>query len=221
MVERTTEAARGAQAPRTGVRFVLANCTDSAHAAEYNAWYDAYAADCTRPGLLVNAIRFENPGAAGTDGDPTYMALYDIVTADPATAWPATFKHPARLRADTASEYASTAFRSTYALAGERMAAAPRRARTGATVVLTDRSDAEGQQSWAEAILATGLFQSAAWCRLVEGSPVPPEWLLVLETAEEDPLTVYERALTASAADAPEHRYAGSFRLLSAYPPDA
>jgi hypothetical protein len=75
---------------RTGVRFVLTNVTDPDRADEYSAWYDAYENAIIRPGLLANAFRFENPNAAGTPADPRYAAIYDIVSADPASAWPAT-----------------------------------------------------------------------------------------------------------------------------------
>src|SRR5260370_35154168 len=73
---------------RTGVRFVLSNAADPSRADEYSAWYDTYGAGITHPGFLANAFRFENPGAAGNDDDPRYAAIYDIVTPDPATAWP-------------------------------------------------------------------------------------------------------------------------------------
>ena len=79
---------------RTGVRFVLSNAADPSRADEYSAWYDTYGAGITRPGFLANAFRFENPSAAGNDDDPRYAAIYDIVTPDPATAWPSTEGSP-------------------------------------------------------------------------------------------------------------------------------
>jgi hypothetical protein len=201
---------------RTGIRFVLSNCTDPAHLDDYNEWYDTYAADCTLPGLLVNAIRFERPDASGTDDDPRFLALYDIVTPDPGTAWPDTAKHPVRLHADTFNPYAATAFRSTYALDGVDGRGATDR--TGVAIVLTDVTDDVPVRDFATRILETGLYNSAARFRIVEGSPDPPARLLVLETAESDPLAAYPRALEASGATMPPQRYAGAFRLLSSYP---
>ena len=71
---------------RTGVRFVLANATDLSHADDYRAWYDEFATAIIRPGAIANALRFENLEAAGTETDPRYAAIYDLVTPDPASA---------------------------------------------------------------------------------------------------------------------------------------
>src|SRR6185312_6036104 len=75
---------------RTGVRLVMTNPADPRRVEDYAAWYDAYGAALTGPGFLANAFRFENSGAAGTEDDPRFVAVYDIVTSDPAMAWPQT-----------------------------------------------------------------------------------------------------------------------------------
>ena len=75
---------------RTGVRFVLTNVTDPSRVDDYTAWYDDYENAIIRPGTIANALRFENPDAAGTETDPRYATIYDLVTPDPASAWPAT-----------------------------------------------------------------------------------------------------------------------------------
>ena len=67
---------------------MLTNATDPGRADDYSAWYDDYENAIIRPGLLANAFRFENPHAAGTPTDPRYAAIYDIVSPDPASAWP-------------------------------------------------------------------------------------------------------------------------------------
>src|SRR5260370_3918833 len=79
---------------RTGVRFVLSNVADPCRADEYSAWYDTYGVGITRPGFLANAFRFENPSAARNADDPRNAAIYNIVTPDPATAWPSTTGAP-------------------------------------------------------------------------------------------------------------------------------
>ena len=75
---------------RTGVRFVLSNSADPARAADASAWYDTYTAAITGPGMLANVFRLENPEAAETGQDARFAAVYDIVSPDPAAAWPAT-----------------------------------------------------------------------------------------------------------------------------------
>ena len=57
-------------------------------------WYDEYERGIIRPGLIANAFRFENPDAGATAADPRYAALYDIVSSDPAAAWPAVASSP-------------------------------------------------------------------------------------------------------------------------------
>src|SRR2546429_5326219 len=92
--EHGTSVTRGHARERTGVRFVLTNAADSSQADDYSAWYDDYERAIIRPGLIANAFRFENPDAAGTETDPRYAAIYDIVSPDPASAWPDTENSP-------------------------------------------------------------------------------------------------------------------------------
>ncbi len=194
---------------RTGVRFVLSNAADPSRADEYSAWYDTYGAGITRPGFLANAFRFENPSAAGNDDDPRYAAIYDIVTPDPATAWPSTEGSPA--------------LRASYALVGSLETPGAHGALTGAYIVLTDGADEASRERWAAAVLETGLFYAASRFRIIEGSPEPPDWLEVFETDQQDPLTAYARSLEALAPRLPaaeiRQRNSGSFRLVSVYPP--
>src|SRR5437588_848541 len=106
---------------RTGVRFVLTNVTDPSHANDYGAWYDDYENAIIRPGGIANAFRFENPDAAGSETDPRYAAIYDIVSPDPALAWPATENspdYPTHLFADPRSRLVAPALRGSYAMTG-------------------------------------------------------------------------------------------------------
>ena len=106
---------------RTGVRFVLTNATDPSRADDYSAWYDDYENAIIRPGLIANAFRFENPNAAGTPTDPRYAAIYDIVSPDPASAWPATEdspSYPRYLFDDPRSRLVAPALRASFALTG-------------------------------------------------------------------------------------------------------
>ena len=80
---------------RTGVRFVLANPSDPSRLDEFSDWYETYSAAITVPGYLANDVHFENPGASGGRNSPRYATIYDIVSPDPATAWPATEHSPA------------------------------------------------------------------------------------------------------------------------------
>ena len=211
---------------RTGVRFVLSNAADPSRADEYSAWYDTYGAGITRPGFLANAFRFENPSAAGNDDDPRYAAIYDIVTPDPATAWPSTAgspDYPTFLFDDPRSALVVPALRASYALIGSLETPGAHGALTGAYIVLTDGADEASRERWEAAVLETGLFYAASRFRIIEGSPEPPDWLEVFETDQQDPLTAYARSLAARAPRLPAaeicQRKSGSFQLVSVYPP--
>ena len=100
---------------------MLTNAIDPGRADDYSAWYDDYENAIIRPGLLANAFRFENPHAAGTPTDPRYAAIYDIVSPDPASAWPQTENsrgYPRYLFDDPRSRLVAPALRASYALTG-------------------------------------------------------------------------------------------------------
>jgi hypothetical protein len=80
---------------RTGVRFVLTNPSDPSRLDEFSDWYDTYSAALTVPGYLASDVHFENPGASGEKTSPRYATIYDIISPDPATAWPDTEHSPA------------------------------------------------------------------------------------------------------------------------------
>src|SRR5260221_11523095 len=191
---------------RTGVRFVLSNAADPSRADEYSAWYDTYGAGITRPGFLANAFRFENPSAAGNDDDPRYAAIYDIVTPDPATAWPNTAgspDYPTFLFDDPRSALVVPALRASYALVGSLETPGAHGALTGAYIVLTDGADESSRERWEAAVLETGLFYAASRFLIIEGSPEPPEWLRGFATHPQDPLTAAARSLVALAPRPP------------------
>ena len=182
---------------RTGVRFVLTNATDRSHADDYSAWYDDYENAVVRPGLLANAFRFENPNAAGTPTDPRYAAIYDIVSPDPASAWPATEnspRYPNYLFDDPRSRLVAPALRASYALTGSLEPDGDHGDLTGVHIILSDGGTDAVREQRAAALLKTGFFFAAWRSRIIEGSPEPPAWLEVFETDLGDPLSAYEAA---------------------------
>lgn len=201
---------------RTGVRFVLSNCSEPAQVDEYNKWYDSYGADCTKLGLLVSAIRFENPDAASTDADPRFLTIYDIVTPDPGQAWPLTAERQHRLYPEI-PDYFSVALAGTYAVVSS-VDRSTNGETTGVTIVMSDANDSS-LEVFAAALMETGIFSRATDFTLVEGFPgQPPDRLVVLETADAKPLSAYTRAREAAGAKEPATRYGASFRLQSSYP---
>jgi hypothetical protein len=182
---------------RTGVRFVLANPSDPSRLNELSDWYNIYSAAVTVPGYLADDVHFENPGASGEPASPRYATIYDIVSPDPATAWPDTEHSPAyptHLFSDPRATLVSPALRASYALVGSQLQPGPHGPLTGIHVILSSGGgDTERQHREAQ-ILQTGLFYSAARFRLIEGSPEPAEWLEVFETDDPDPLHAYPRA---------------------------
>jgi len=181
---------------RTGVRFVLVKPSDPSRLSEFSDWYDTYSAAITVPGYLANDVHFDNPGASGEGSSPSYATIYDIVTPDPATAWPDTEHspaYPAHLFSDPRARLVSPSLRASYALVGSRLQPGQHGPLTGIHVILSNGGgDIERQQREAQ-ILQTGLFYSAARFRIIEGSPEPAEWLEVFETDNPDPLHAYPR----------------------------
>ncbi len=191
---------------RTGVRFVLTNATDPGRADEYSAWYDDYENAIIRPGLLANAFRFENPVAAGTPTDPRYAAIYDIVTPEPASAWPATENSPSYPRYlfdDPRSRLVAPALRASYALTGSQETDSDHSDLTGVHIILSDGGTDTVREQRAAALVKTGFFYAASRFHIIEGSPDPPEWLEIFESDLQDPLTAYARARDALQTEPP------------------
>jgi hypothetical protein len=209
---------------RTGVRFVLTNLTDPGHADDYSAWYDDYENAIIRPGLLANAFRFENPDAAGTETDARYAAIYDIVSPDPASAWPAienSPNYPTHLFADPRSKLVAPALRASYAMTGSMETDDDERALTGVHIILSDGGIDAAREQRAAAVLDTGFFHAASRFQIIEGSPEPPMWLEVFETGLQDPLSAYARACHGLAlrprAEGVRQRSSRSFALVATH----
>jgi hypothetical protein len=163
---------------------------------EFTDWYDTYSAAITVPGSLANDVHFENPGASGEKDSPRYATIYDIVSTDPATAWPDTEHSPAyptHLFSDPRAKLVSPALRASYALVGCQLQPGQHGPLTGIHIIFSNGGDDTERQREAQ-ILQTGLFYSAARFRIIEGSPDPAEWLEVFETDDPGPLHAYPRA---------------------------
>jgi hypothetical protein len=211
---------------RTGVRLVMTNPADPRRVEDYAAWYDAYASALTGPGFLANAFRFENSAAAGTEDDPRFVAVYDIVTSDPAIAWPQTVgspQYPTPMFDDPRSTLVAPAFRASYALVGSQDSGADSGPLSGVHIALTDGGDDTGRQQWAARVLGTGQFYAASRFRLIEGFPDPAEWLEIWETDQPDPRAAYTGALRALGPELPDDavrsRRGADFHLVNAYQP--
>src|ERR1700759_5495762 len=160
----------------TGVRFVLSDCAEPGREDELNEWYDAYAADCTRPGLLVNALRYERVGGEGA----RYAAVYDIV-GDTDTAWPETKEHPSR-QFHTSSPLLQVALRATYRRIEPIAPVGDEPLPQAITIVLSDAEPATGAA--AGPVTRYGL---------VEGQPAPPRFLEIHESRTPEPPAVGAR----------------------------
>ena len=206
--------------PRTGVRLVLSNATDPTRIDDYSAWYDEYGDALLRIGLLVNDFRFENTSAAGDTSDPRFVALYDIGTPDPATAWPDTEASPGYPRAlfgDPRSALVSPVLRGSYALVGTQTRPGEHGPITGIHLVLSEGADDTTRQRWERGLLDAGPLYAAARFRLIDGAPDPAPWLEIFETDDRQPEDAFARALSAvgNHHPAPVIRRQGSFRLVA------
>jgi hypothetical protein len=202
---------------RTGVRFVLTNPSDPSRLNEFSDWYDTYSAAITIPGYLATDVHFENPDASGGKTSPRYATIYDIVSPDPATAWPDTEHspaYPARLFSDPRAKLVAPALRASYALVGTQLRPGEHGPLTGIHVILSNGGDDTERQHREAQILQTGLFYSAARFRIIEGSPEPAEWLEIFETDDTDPLHTDPRAIGGTApASQIQPQLSQSFRL--------
>jgi hypothetical protein len=222
--EHGTSVTRGHPRERTGVRFVLTNAADSSQTDDYNTWYDEYERAIIRPGLIANAFRFENPNAVGTETDPQYATLYDIVSPDPASAWPETENspdYPSFLFKDPRSRLVVPALRASYALTGSLENDDDHGVLTGVHIILSDGGTDRARAQRAAALLKTGLFYVASRFRIIEGNPEPAACLEVFETDRQDPLTAYARACVALApelpADGARQRSSHPFALVATH----
>jgi hypothetical protein len=205
---------------RTGVRFVLTNPSDPRRLNEFSDWYDTYSAAITVPGYLANDVHFENPDASGERDSPRHATIYDILTPDPATAWPDTEHSPAyptHLFSDPRAKLVSPVLRASYALVGSRLQPGQHGPLTGIHVVLSNGGDDTERQHQEAQVLQTSAFYSAARFRIIEGSPEPAEWLEVFETDDPDPLHTYPQE-TSDTRLAPQIQLqlSQSFRLADA-----
>ncbi len=206
---------------RSGVRFVLTNSSDPGQLDDFTDWYDTYAAALTVPGYLANAFRFENPDASAGQNSPRYATIYDIVTSDPATAWPDTEHspdYPTHLFSDPRAKLVAPALRASYALVGSQARPGEHGPLTGIHVILSNGGDDTGRQHREAQVLQAGPFYSASRFRIIEGCPEPADWLEVFETDARDPLDTYARA-TSPMPSAPEFQpeLSRSFRLVHVY----
>jgi hypothetical protein len=201
--------------------------TDPSRADDYSAWYDDYENAIIHPGVIANAFRFENPDAAGSQTDPRYAAIYDLVTPDPASAWPATENspdYPTHLFADPRSKLVAPALRGSYAMTGSMETNKDHQALTGVHIILSDAGNDAVREQRAAAVLDTGLFHATSRFRIIEGTPEPPAWLEVFETGLIDPLSAYALACDGLAlrprADGVRQRSSRSFALVAAHRAD-
>ena len=201
---------------RTGVRFVLTNPSDPSRLNEFSDWYDTYSAAIAGPGYLSNDVHFENPDASGERNSPRYATIYDIVTPDPATAWPDTEHSPAypvHMFSDPRAKLVSPALRASYALVGSQLRPGEHGPLTGIHVILSNGGDDTERQHQEARLLQTGAFYSAARFRLIEGSPDPAQWLEIFETDVPDPLSAYRRATSQTPRSQVQPELSQSFRL--------
>jgi hypothetical protein len=182
---------------RSGVRFVLVNPSDPTRLDEFSAWYDSYSSAITAAGALANDVYFENPAAVGDKTDPRFAAVYDIVSSDPATAWPDTEispVYPTQLFTDPRAKLVSPALAASYALVGSQSRSGRHSSITGIHVLLSNGGDDIERRDREAQILEGGMFCSTTRFRLIEGSPEPAEWLEIFETDDPNPLNAHSQA---------------------------
>ena len=169
----------------TGERVVLCNCADAEREDEFNAWYDAYAADILWPRLLVNVRRYRRIDATTDRDSPRYLALYDIASDDLPQAWPLTRDHPTRPRRDR-SPLLDTKLAATFQRIAHRGTIGSDRADVIALFVdPSSAGDAARELDLlVEELLGTGACHGTSRSVNVEEDRTQPQLMLVLELAD-------------------------------------
>lgn len=208
------------------MRSTRRSSSSSARRFRWRHEFDGFERAIIRPGQIANAFRFENPNAAGTTSDSRYAAVYDIVSPDPASAWPATESspdYPRYLFDDPRSRLVVPALRASYALTGSLEVNNDHAVLTGVHIILSDGATDVVRAQRAAALLETGFFYGGSRYRIIEGSPNPPAWLEIFETDVKDPLTTYARAFAALVPKPPaagaREQSSHSFVLVAAHYP--
>jgi hypothetical protein len=205
----------GALAPPTGVRLVLANCTDAARDDEFNAWYDEYATSLAQPGFFVDAARYRD-ASAESDGDrPTYVSIYGIEMDDPGAAWPMTYAWWEERGGHPLTPLLQVLYRATY----ERLAGpGPGTQWPELALRLTDAEP--GREQEAEAFyraVEPSADRALTVYKLVDGSPDPPQFLELLGSA----VPAEQDAFGGSAAGPLRERSRGFFTRVFSYSPSS
>lgn len=211
-----------ASGPRTGVRFVLSDCASPSQDEEFNAWYDAYSADCLVPGLYTAVARYENPTARGGWDGARYLAVYDTSLPSPHAAWTGTAEHPARKRAHLASPDLRTVIRATYAT----IASVSRGMVLGGAAVrvvlsaLSPGADPPTTLAWESRlsqVLESPACVDASAFMIVDGSPDPPVYLEIYGMTHVGavPATRWAAGNQSRAAASLMPRYSADYRMRS------
>jgi hypothetical protein len=201
----------------TGVRLVLSNCAEPGREPELDNWYNDYAADCTRPGLLVNVVRYRNcmPGA-----NPRYAAVYDTVDARVERVWPETQHHPDR-KVHERSPLLDVVLKATYRrippLIPVNGAPLPR----AIALVLSDYPDSAPSDEVSHcadnrirSVVESHGAARASRYGIVDGEPNPPQFLEIYESMAIQRLLELDQAMRPSSAVV---RYCGVFERIFAY----
>jgi hypothetical protein len=201
--------------PPTGVRLVLAKCTDAARDAEFNAWYDEYATSLARPGFFVDAARYKDASAEGDPERATYVSIYGIAMDDPGVAWPMTYEWWEERGGHPLTPLLEVPYRATY----ERLAGpGPGTEWPELALRLTDAEPGREHEAeaWYRAVEPPAQGTLTVY-KLVDGSPDPPRFLELLGSNV--------RAEGAYAGVAPDgllrERASGCFTRVFSYSPSA
>jgi hypothetical protein len=202
-----------------GIRVAIVNCTDPDRVADFHSWYDTYAAHCTDPGLFVNARRFDNPQAADTPEGPRFLALYDVVAPDLATAWSDTEKHMKDLYPeypDYISVVLAGTFELTASLGDSRSVETP----TGGVYLLMSDSDASALHDFASRVLKTATCATGSIFNLVEGFPAGiANHVLTFDAPDAESFAALQAAVrVADEGPQPEAKLSGFFPFFSSHP---
>lgn len=151
---------------------------------ELDRWYDAHAANFTRPGLLVNVVRFRRLDR----GQAQYAAIYEITGPDPGRAWRETDRHPLLVSRSAPHPALAIEVAATYRRVPPYVPLGARGYPRSIAIALTtcrsiDMLNAVDHLTNERTVAA---MESVTTClasryRAVDGTPDPPEFLEVYE----------------------------------------
>jgi len=185
----------------TGIVFSLSNPKDPGKARDLNDWVvRVHYREVLEPGILISAMRFENPEAEGDANSPRFLTIYKTNRRDPAAAWTEHTSHNARLRdrglITQVSPQLSTVMLGVFKRIRDPQRIDEGRGTKGILAVLFDCHTGSWKKWYDEIhvpeVLVAGPYHTATRYENTGLNPSQPLYLTIYETDWDDPVVALQ-----------------------------